>query len=72
MFQTYMSIAWVHYMAGDVAAASRWYIRTIVGSSSLRDVTGTTIGIPVAALLGAARGAPGRRWDPARGVGPSG
>jgi predicted ATPase len=57
-FQTYMSIAWVHYMAGDVATASRWYIRAIVGSSSLRDVTGTTIGIPVAALLALQAGRP--------------
>ena len=57
-FQTYMSIAWVHYMTGDIATASRWYIRAIVGSSSLRDVTGTTIGIPVAALLALQAGRP--------------
>ena len=57
-FQTYMSIAWVHYMTGDVATASRWYIRAIVGSSSLRDVTGTTIAIPVAALLALQAGRP--------------
>ena len=57
-FQTYMSIAWVHYMTGDVATASRWYIRAIVGSSSLRDVTGTTIAIPVAALLALEAGRP--------------
>ncbi len=57
-FQTYMSVAWVHYMAGDIATASRWYIRAIVGSSSLRDVTGTTIAIPVAALLSIEAGRP--------------
>jgi predicted ATPase/class 3 adenylate cyclase len=57
-FQNYMSIAWVHYMAGDVATASRWFIRAIVGSSSLRDVTGTTIAIPVAALLALEAGRP--------------
>ena len=57
-FQTYMSVAWVHYMTGDIATASRWYIRAIVGSSSLRDVTGTTIAIPVAALLALEAGRP--------------
>lgn len=50
-FQNYMSVAWVHYSAGDVAEASRWFVRAIVGSRSLRDVTGTTIAIPLAALL---------------------
>jgi predicted ATPase/class 3 adenylate cyclase len=57
-FQNYMSMAWVHYMAGDVATASRWYIRAIVGSNSLRDVSGTTIAIPVGALLALEAGRP--------------
>lgn len=50
-FQNYMSMAWVHFMAGDISLASQWYIRALTGSISLRDVTGTTIAIPVAALL---------------------
>ncbi len=50
-FQNYMSIAWVYYSADDVAGASRWFVRALVGSRSLRDVTGTTIAIPLAALL---------------------
>ena len=50
-FQNYMSIAWVHFSGGDVAEASRWFVRAVVGSRSLRDVTGTTIAIPLAALL---------------------
>ena len=50
-FQNYMSIAWVYYSADDVAEASRWFVRALVGSRSLRDVTGTTIAIPLAALL---------------------
>lgn len=57
-FQTYMSVAWVHFMSGDIPAASQWFMRAIVGSSSLRDVTGTTIAIPVAALLSIEAGRP--------------
>ncbi len=57
-FQNYMSIAWVHYSQGDVAEASRWFVRAMVGSRSLRDVTGTTIAIPLAALLALEAGRP--------------
>lgn len=58
-FQNYMSLAWVYFMGGDITAASRWYMRAIVGHNSLRDVTGTTIAIPVAALLALEAGRPG-------------
>ncbi len=57
-FQNYMSVAWVHYSAGDVAEASRWFVRAMIGSRSLRDVTGTTIAIPMAALLALEAGRP--------------
>lgn len=57
-FQNFMSMAWVHFMAGDIALASHWYIRALSGSISLRDVTGTTIAIPVAALLALEAGRP--------------
>ena len=57
-FQNYMSIAWVHFSGGDVAEASRWFVRAMVGSRSLRDVTGTTIAIPLAALLALEAGRP--------------
>ena len=30
-FQNYMSIAWVYYSADDVAGASRWFVRALVG-----------------------------------------
>lgn len=56
--RTYMSIAWVHFSSGDVAEASRWFVRAIVGSRSLRDVTGTTIATPLAALLAPEAGRP--------------
>lgn len=57
-FQNYMSIAWGHFMNGDIPTASHWYMRAVVGSNSLRDVTGTTIAIPVAALLAVEAGRP--------------
>jgi hypothetical protein len=57
-FQNYMSIAWVHFSGGDVAEASRWFVRAMVGSRSLRDVTGTTIAIPLASLLALEAGRP--------------
>ncbi len=50
-FQNHMSIAWVHFMAGDAPEAFRWFIRALVGSNSLRDVSGTTIAIPLGALM---------------------
>jgi predicted ATPase/class 3 adenylate cyclase len=56
--QTSMSIAWVHFTIGDVAEASRWFVHSIVAYSSLRDVTGTTISIPLGALLALAAGRP--------------
>jgi predicted ATPase len=56
--QTSMSIAWVHFATGNVAEASRWFVHSIVAYSSLRDVTGTTISIPLGALLALAAGRP--------------
>lgn len=49
--QTMMSIAWVHLVADDMANASRWFTRALTTGHSLRDVTGTTIAIPLGALV---------------------
>jgi predicted ATPase/class 3 adenylate cyclase len=49
--QTMMSIAWVDFAGGDIPSASRWFIRAFSMAHSLRDVTSTTIAIPLAALL---------------------
>jgi predicted ATPase len=49
--QTMMSLAWVDFAAGDLAGASRWFIRAFSMAHRLRDVTSTTIAIPLAALL---------------------
>jgi predicted ATPase/class 3 adenylate cyclase len=57
-FQNKMSIAWVHFMAGDAPEAFRWFIRALVGSNSLRDASGTTIAIPLGALMAFEAGRP--------------
>jgi non-specific serine/threonine protein kinase len=49
--QTMMSIAWVYLVADDMPESSRWFVRALTTSHSLRDVTGTTIAIPLSALL---------------------
>jgi tetratricopeptide (TPR) repeat protein len=56
--QTSMSIAWVHFASGDVAEASRWFVRALAAYHSLRDVSGTTISIPLGGLLALAAGRP--------------
>ena len=49
--QTMMSLAWVEFADGDIPGASRWFIRAFSLAHVLRDVTSTTIAIPLAALL---------------------
>ena len=49
--QTMMSIAWVDFASGDIPGASRWFIRAFSMAHALRDVTSTTIAIPLSALL---------------------
>ena len=58
MSQTMMSIAWVELSAGDVATASGWFIRALSLSHSLRDVTGTTIALPLASFMAVQAGRP--------------
>ena len=64
--QTIMSLAWVDFAAGDVPGASRWFIRAFSMAHRLRDVTSTTIAIPLAALLATLAG---RAEDAARLLG---
>jgi non-specific serine/threonine protein kinase len=49
--QTMMSLAWVDIEGGDFSSATRWFVRAFQTSHALRDVTGTTIAIPLAALM---------------------
>jgi hypothetical protein len=53
-----MSLAWVEIERGDFAAATRWFVRAFQTSYALRDVTGTTIAIPLAALMAVQAGRP--------------
>ena len=56
--QTMMSLAWVEIERGDFPAATRWFIRAFKDSYALRDVAGTTIAIPLAALMAIQAGRP--------------
>ena len=56
--QTMMSLAWVEIAGGDFPAATRWFIRAFQTSHALRDVTGTTIAIPLASLIAIEAGRP--------------
>ena len=66
--QTMMSIAWVSFADGDLAGASRWFIRAFSMAHAYRDVTSTTIAIPLGALLAVMAG---RGEDAARLLGAS-
>jgi len=56
--QTMMSLAWVEIESGDFASATRWFVRAFQTSHALRDVAGTTIAIPLAALMAIEAGRP--------------
>jgi predicted ATPase/class 3 adenylate cyclase len=56
--QTMMSLAWVEIESGDFPSASRWFVRALQTSHALRDRTGTTIAIPLAALMAIEAGRP--------------
>ena len=56
--QTMMSLAWVEIESGDFPAATKWFVRAFRTSHALRDVAGTTIAIPLAALMAIEAGRP--------------
>ena len=56
--QTMMSLAWVEIEGGDFPSATRWFVRAFQTSHALRDRTGTTIAIPLAALMAIEAGRP--------------
>ena len=45
------SMAWLSYSMGDVEAASRWSLRGLWDAYQLRDVSSTTIGLDIAAIV---------------------
>ncbi|HKQ17924.1 MAG TPA: NB-ARC domain-containing protein, partial [Solirubrobacterales bacterium] len=49
--QTMLSLSWALVAAGDMAEATRWYIRAVTVSHGLRDVSSTTLAMPLAAMM---------------------
>jgi hypothetical protein len=45
------SMAWALFMVGDAPAASRWGIKSMLASYGMRDVAGSTIALPIAAIV---------------------
>ena len=45
------SIAWASFMVGDVTSAARWGIKSMLASYGMRDVAGSTVALPVAAVV---------------------
>ncbi len=53
------TLAWAHFILGDLAAAARWTIESVTTAFALRDVAGTTVSLPVCAILAFELGRPG-------------
>ena len=45
------SMAWATFMLGDVTSAARWGIQSMLASYGMRDVAGSTIALPIAAII---------------------
>jgi len=52
------SLSWVSFMAGDTITASRWSLQTMLELYRLRDLAGTTISLPAAAVTALELGRP--------------
>jgi predicted ATPase/class 3 adenylate cyclase len=52
------SLAWMSYAGGDTAAAGRWAVDAMLGNYGLRDLAGTSISLPVGAMLAFEAGHP--------------
>ena len=46
------SMAWGHFMLGDFTEAARWGLQSMLASYGLRDVAGSSIALPIAAVVG--------------------
>ncbi len=46
------SMAWGNYMLGNFTEAARWGIQSMLASYGLRDVAGSSIALPIAAIVG--------------------
>ena len=45
------SMAWATFMLGDMTSAARWGIQSMLASYGMRDVAGSTIALPIAAII---------------------
>ena len=45
------SMAWATFMLGDMTSAARWGIQSMLASYGMRDVAGSTIALPIAAIV---------------------
>jgi hypothetical protein len=52
------SLSWVSFMAGDATSASWWALQTMLEMYRLRDLAGTTISLPAAAIAAIELGRP--------------
>ena len=52
------SIAWANFMVGDAVSAARWGIGSILASYGMRDAAGSTIALPVPAIVAIEFGRP--------------
>ena len=46
------SMAWGNFMLGDFTEAARWGLQSMLASYGLRDVAGSSIALPIAAVVG--------------------
>jgi hypothetical protein len=51
-------LAWAAYMLGDIPTAGRWTLRTMLASYGNRDLAGSTVSLPIGAIMALALGKP--------------
>jgi len=53
------SLAWVTFSVGDMPQATAWAMKAMAGNYAIRDLAGTTISLPVGAVIALIAGRPG-------------
>jgi len=51
-------LAWAAYMLGDIPTAGRWTLRTMLATYGIRDVAGSTVSLPIGAIMALELGKP--------------
>ena len=52
------TLAWAHFMLGEFAEASGWAVRSMLGNHAIRDLAGTTVALPIGAIIALGTGRP--------------